>query len=349
MGGMTGPVLRADETVLRANIAAVAARVDPAALMMVVKDDGYGLGADWAARVAVDAGVGWIGSYDIPTALQLRAQVGPDPRLFAWVTSQAAEIDAALGAEVDLGVGTMDYLERVIARAAALGARARIHLKVDTGLHRNGLSAAEWERGVSLALQAQREGHMELVGAWSHLAEASDEEDDRAQARFLAAVQRARDLGADLPYVHLTASAATWARPELRGTLVRVGAFCFGIRSADGPDLPGIAPAAELVATVQRIEGDDVIAGIGSFDGLPSTLGGRVQVGTPAGPRALRSVQPDAVRVAGWEGAAVGDEIVLFGRGGSGESSPTTLAEAIGTVGEEILCRLTAHIHREYR
>ena len=349
MGGMSGAVLRVDEAVLRANIAAVTARVDPSVLMMVVKDDGYGLGAVWSARVAVDAGVGWIGTYDISTALRLRAALGAGPRLFAWVTSEDAEIDAALQARIDLGVGTMDYLERVIARAGQIGACGRIHLKVDTGLHRNGLSAAEWEDGVAFALQAAARGQVDLVGAWSHLAEASDEEDDVAQARFLAAVQRARELGADFSAVHLTASAATWARPELRGTLVRVGAFCYGIRSADGPELPGIVPAAELVATVQRIEADEVVAGIGSFDGLPSTLAGLVDVGTPAGPRALRSVDPDTVRVAAWDGAAVGDEIVLFGRGGSGDSSPTTLAEAIGTVGEEILCRLTAHVRREYR
>ncbi|GAA4482674.1 alanine racemase [Microbacterium panaciterrae] len=346
---MIGPVLRADETVLRANIAAVTARVDPAVLMMVVKDDGYGLGAAWSARVAVAAGVGWIGTYDIPTAVRLRAEVGAGPRLFAWVTSEDAEIDAALRAGIDLGVGTRDYLTRVIARASALGARARIHLKVDTGLHRNGLSAEEWDEAVGFSLRAQALGQAELAGAWSHLAEASDEEDDLAQARFLAAVRRARDFGAELPYVHLTASAATWARPELRGSLVRVGAFCYGVRSADGPELPGIVPAAELTATVLGIDGDEVVAGIGSFDGLPSTLGGRVQVGTPAGPRTLRSVQLDTVRVAAWDGAAVGDEVVLFGRGGSGESSPTTLAEEIGTVGEEILCRLTAHVRREYR
>ena len=313
---MTGPVLRVSESVLQANIAAVLARVDPAILMMVVKDDAYGLGAAQAARVAVGAGVGWIGTYDIPTALLLREELGIGSRLFAWATSEDAEIDAALRTDVDLGVGTLDYLHRVAARAETLGAPARIHLKVDTGLHRNGLSAAEWDEGVGFALRAQARGQIELVGAWSHLAEASDEEDDLAQARFLAALERARELGAELPYRHLTASAATWARPELRGTLVRVGAFCYGVRSADGPDLPGIAPAAELVATVQRIDGDEVVVGIGSFDGLPSTLAGRIDVGTPAGARALRAVEPDAVRVAAWPGAAVGDEVVLFGRGG---------------------------------
>ncbi|MDQ4212694.1 alanine racemase [Microbacterium sp. ASV81] len=344
---MTRPVLRVDEAVLRANIAAVTRRVEPAELMMVVKDDGYGLGARWSAEVAADAGVGWIGTYDIPTAVRLREVVGAETRLFAWVTSDDEEIADALLADVDLGVGSLDYLRRVIERAGALGVRARIHLKVDTGLHRNGLAADEWDDGVALALRAQGEGRVVLVGAWSHLAEASDAEDDDAQARFLAAVERARVLGAELPYVHLTASAATWARPELRGTLVRVGAFCYGIRSADGPDLPGIAPAAELVAMVERIEGDEVVVGIGSFDGLPSILAGRVEVGTPAGARPLRRIDPDSARVAAWEGAAVGDEVVLFGRGGSGDVVPTTLAEAIGTVGEEILCRLTAHVRRE--
>ncbi|VXC16652.1 Alanine racemase [Microbacterium sp. 8M] len=349
MGGVRGPVLRADEAVLRANIAAVIARVTPAELMMVVKDDGYGLGAEWAARIAVDAGVRWIGSYDIPTAVQLRAAIGTEPRLFAWVTSTDDEIAAALHAHVDLGVGSLDYLERVIVQADATGFRARVHLKIDTGLHRNGLIAADWEDGVRIALDAQHRGIIDLVGAWSHLAEASDAEDDAAQARFLAAVARAEELGAELPHQHLTASAATWARPELRGTLVRVGAFCFGVRSADGPDLPGIAPAAELVAGVRRIDGDDVVVGVGSFDGLPSTLAGRIRVGTPAGARPLRSIGPDEIRVAAWDRAAVGDEVVVFGRGRCGEETPTTLAEAIGTVGEEILCRLTPSVRREYR
>jgi len=349
MGGVTGPVLRADATVLRANIAAVTARVAPAELMMVVKDDGYGLGAAWAARVAVDAGVRWIGSYDIPTAIQLRAEIGDGPRLFAWVTSTDDEIAAALHAHVDLGVGSLDYLERVIVQADATGFRARIHLKIDTGLHRNGLSAAEWDEGVRMALDAQHRGMIDLVGAWSHLAEASDAEDDAAQARFLAAVARAEDLGAVLPHQHLTASAATWERPELRGTVVRVGAFCFGVRSADGPDLPGIAPAAELLAPVTRIEGDEAVIAVGSFDGLPSTLAGRIRVGTPAGPRPLRDVGIDEMRLEAWDGAAPGHEVLVFGRGRWGEETPTTLAEAIGTVGEEILCRLTPHVRREYR
>ena len=73
-----------------------------------------------------------------------------------------------------------------------------------------------------------------------------------------------------------------------------------------------------------------------------------MRVGTPAGARDLRAIAPDTAHVAGWEGAAVGDEVVVFGRGASGDSSPTTLAEAIGTVGEEILCRLTAGVRREY-
>ena len=64
---------------------------------------------------------------------------------------------------------------------------------------------------------------------------------------------------------------------------------------------------------------------------------------------ALSFQGPDEIRVAAWDGAAVGDEVVVFGRGRCGEETPTTLAEAIGTVGEEILCRLTPSVRREYR
>ncbi|MDR6866148.1 alanine racemase [Microbacterium resistens] len=348
MGVLIRPELRVDDTRFRANLATLQDRVDPAALMLVVKDDAYGHGLRGIAEAAVSAGIRWIGAYDVPSAVLLREAVGPEVSLFAWVTSADDEIAEAIIGGVDLGVGTLEYLDRVIVQAERLGARARVHLKVDTGLHRNGLSAAEWPRGVETALRAQRESSVELVGAWSHLAEASDEEDDAAHACFLAALGEARELGAEVPRTHLTASAATWLRPELRGDIVRVGAFCYGIRSADGPELPGLVPIASLVAPVVGIEGEEAVVSIGALDGVPSTLAGRVGVGTPAGARPLTAVGLDRIRVRAWPGAQEGDEVVLFGDGAHGESSATTLAEAIGTVGEEILTRLASRVRRRH-
>lgn len=331
---------------LVANLNALRAHTAPTELMLVVKDDAYGLGARWAAQTATRAGVRWIGTYDVGTAIALRQSLGAEPRLFAWATSADDEVAAAITHDVDLGIGTGDYLARVIAQAQRLDRSARVHLKIDTGLHRNGIAPVDWASTVQRALDAQHDGTISLVGVWSHLAEASDAEDDAAQAIFLDAVREAQQRGATLEHTHLTASAATWERPELRGSLARVGAFCYGVRSAEGPVIPELAPVASLLAPVIEVHGDEVTIAVGSLDGLPSSLGGRVSVGTPAGSRMLRSIDLASSCVAGWPGASVGQQVVVFGPGAHGESSPTTLAETIDTVGEEILTRLSPRIRR---
>lgn len=352
---MTRPELRLSSSVFRANIAAVQARVSPSTLMLVLKDDAYGHGLAWAVENAVQAGVDSFGSYDIRSGLSVRRIVGGDARIFAWATSTDAEIDEALMQSIDLGVGTVEYLRRIIARAEALGSRARVHLKIDTGLHRNGVLPEDWESAVAEARRAEGAGLLEVVGVWSHIAEASDADDDDAQKVFLDAVRVAGESGPTPAALHLTASAASWWRPELRGTVSRIGAFCYGVRSADGPELEGIRPAATLVApviettVVETTDGEttdgEVRIGIGSFDGLPSTVRG-ASVGTPGGARALREVGHTSSVVDGWPGARVGDEVVLFGAGDDGEDSATALAERIDTVGEEILTRLTARVRR---
>lgn len=342
---MTRPELRIRSDVFRANIAAVRERLAPSALMLVLKDDAYGHGLRWAVETAVQAGVEWFGSYDIRSGLDVRRIAGGDVRIFAWATSADDEIDEALAQDIDLGVGSVEYLQRVIARAAALGARARVHLKIDTGLHRNGVLPEDWPGAVAEAREAENRGHLALEGIWSHIAEASDTEDDAAQVVFLDAVGTAEKFGAAPAFVHLTASAASWWRPELRGTVSRIGAFCYGIRSADGPELDGIRPVAGLSARVVEIVDGAAVISIGSFDGLPSTLAG-MPVGTPGGSKRLSSIGQTTSIVEEWPGMAVGDEVVLFGAGDSGELSATTLAERIDTVGEEILTRLSPRVRR---
>lgn len=342
---MSRPEVRLSSSIFRANIQAVRDRVAPSALMLVVKDDAYAHGLSWAVDAAIEAGVEWFGSYDIRTGLSVRRLAGGDARIFAWATSTDTEIDDALMQRLDLGVGTIEYLGRIIARADALGATARVHLKIDTGLHRNGILPEDWASAVRQARRAEQGGLLELEGVWSHIAEASDEDDDIAHAAFRDAVRIVGESGAVPEALHLTASAASWWRPELRGTVSRIGAFCYGIRSADGPELEGVHPVASLVATVSAVEDDRVTIELGSFDGLPSTLSGSL-VGTPDGPRALVSIGPTSSIVEGWPGAEVGAEVVVFGAGAHGEKSATTLAERIDTVGEEILTRLTPRVRR---
>lgn len=345
---MSGPRLRIDLDAFAANLEVVRARVGPAQLMLIVKDDAYGHGIQWIAARAQAEGVRWFGAFDLGEALTTRSVVGPEARVFSWLTVGSEQIGGALSADIDLGVGDASFLEDVASVARAAGATARVHLKIDTGLHRNGVRPEDWDGVLARVRLLQDEGLVRLVGVWSHIAEASDEEDDTARALFDDAVAAAEATGFDLEVRHLSASAASFARPEFRYDLVRVGAFCYGIRSAGGPgesDL-GIRPIASLTAPVTHVGDYAVAVGVGSLHGLPSTIAQHAAF-TVAGRRVdVQHVAEAHTAVTPWSGAAIGDEVTVFGARGP---SATDLAEAIGTVGEEILVRVSPLVPRTYR
>ncbi len=343
---MTGARLRVDLDRILANVDTLRERLAPTPVMLVVKNDAYGHGVDAVVTAAARHGVQWFGAFDIPNGLRVRTAAGPDARVFAWATAARSELEDAVHARLDLGVGDPHYLEDVASVSA--GRAVPVHLKIDTGLHRNGVRREAWPAFAARAAALEAAGHIRVVGVWSHLAETSDATDDDARDEFLDAVAVATAEGLRPAVRHLAASAAAFARAPFRFDLARIGAFGYGIRSTGGEDLPGIVPAASLVAPVTAVGAVTVTLGIGALDGLPSILGGRVSVGTPAGARDLVAVHDAALEVAAWPGAAVGDEVTVFGPGAAGESSATTLAEAIGTVGEELLVRLSPRIPREY-
>lgn len=327
-----------------ANLAEIRRRVAPADHMLVVKDDAYGHGLAPIVQRAWSEGVRWFGAFDVATGQLVRTELGPDARIFVWIVATREEADAAAAADLDVGVGDAVLLEDI---AAAAG-RARVHLKVDTGLHRNGVRPEDWPGFVARAAELERDGAVDVVGIWSHIAEASDEEDDVARAAFDAAVDLARDAGLRPSLRHLAASAAAFARPQFRCDLVRVGAFAYGIRPAGGPGEAelGIRPVSALVAPVVRVVDDEAVIALGALDGLPSTLAGRVTVASPEGARLLRRVDAFESVVERWPGTGPGDQIVVFGAGAA--LSATDLAEAIGTIGEEIAVRVSPLIPRTY-
>lgn len=341
------PVLHVDLDVVAANIARVRSAVAPAELMLVVKDDAYGLGLEPVVRRAVREGVRWFGALDVATGARVRRLGGRDLRIFSWIAASRAEVDAAIAHDLDIGVGDAELLEDVADAAREAGVSARVHLKIDTGLHRNGIRPEDWPGVTARAAELAGDGCLDVVGVWSHIAEASDEADDLARAAFERALGEARTAGLAPSLAHLSASAASFARPEFRYDVVRVGAFCYGIRSAGGPSEAelGIRPAARLEAGVLTVGPDGATLDIGSLDGLPSTLAGRVDVQTPGGPHRLLSVGPRAV-VEAWPGAAPGDIVTIFG--GAPAPSATDLAEAVDTIGEEIAVRVSPLVARTY-
>lgn len=342
------PRLVVDLDAFVGNVTVVRERVAPAQLMLVVKDDAYGHGLEHIVRAAADAGVDWYAAYSVSTGLQARHWAGEDARVLVLLAAQPDELDEALAAGLDIGVGSNALLDEVAASASRTDRCAAVHLKIDTGLHRNGVRPEEWPAFVARAAELQRAGVIRVEGMWSHIAEASDAEDDTARAAYDEACDLARAAGLQPSVRHLAASAAAFARAEFRYDLVRIGAFCYGIRSAGGPaeSSLGVRPIASLRAEVLHVGSDSVRIGVGSLHGLPTSLGECVEIWTPGGLRVLQRVGAYESEVAPWPGAAAGDEVVVYGAAPA--PSATDLAEAVDTIGEEIALRISPLVERVY-
>jgi alanine racemase len=340
-------VLRVDLDAFAANLAHIRREVAPAEHMLVVKDDAYGHGLLPIVERAWAEGVVWFGAFDVGTGAAIRAALGADARIFVWLAASDEEIRTAISLDLDLGIGDAELLSDVARIARETARAARVHLKIDTGLHRNGIRPEEWREVVMDAAALEAAGTITVAGIWSHLAEASDAEDDTAAEEFGNAVDAARRAGLDPATLHLAASAASFARPPFRHDVVRVGAFAYGIRPAGGPGEAelGIRPIVTLSASVVRIDEEGVHVDVGALHGLPSTLSGRVDVESPAGPTPLLRVGMLESVVARWPEALVGDEVVFYGQGAG---SATDLSEALDSIGEEIAVRISPLVPREY-
>uniref|UniRef100_A0A942SXC6 Alanine racemase n=1 Tax=Neobacillus citreus TaxID=2833578 RepID=A0A942SXC6_9BACI len=370
---MNAPLRRAeiDLDAYRANLDLVREWMDPVELMAIMKADAYGHGLEPIALAAVDAGVRWIGVLTVPAALRLRSiGVGEDVHLFTWQHDPALDFRDAIDSAVDLGVSNVPELQRVI---DAVDQRpARVHLGVDSGLHRDGATAAEWPALVALARDAQRAGRIEVVAAYTHLAESSDEDDSAAVDLFDRFVEQAEDDGLEFPVQHVAASLAGLERKEFRKDMVRMGANLFGIPGADGvsaADL-GLEPVMTLSASVAKTKRVPVDTGVsydytyrtaaettlalvpvGYADGVPRLAQGRVEVtiGGRRYPVAGRVAMDQFLVDVGDDDVRVGDAVLLFGTGEHDEMTVLEWGAALDTIGEEIVCRIGARVPRVYR
>lgn len=343
-----------DLAAYRRNLAALASAVAPARLMAVVKSDAYGHGLLPIARAAQDAGITDLGALDLETALGLRAGgIGYEVTVLAWLHTPQDDFAAAIEAGVGLGVSSVAELVTIVSAGASRP--AEMHLKIDTGLHRNGADEQDWPELVMAGLEAEREGTARISGVWTHIAEASDAEDSAAIARFEAAITAAEGLGARFETRHLAASAAGLARLDSRFDLVRMGAFTFGISPGSGVTAAelGLVPVMTLLSRVERVTGERgqslAFVPIGSGDGILGECAGRVDVAIGGRRYPVTTVGIDGLQVAVAGGEVVaGDQVYLFGPGADGEPTLQEWADTLGTIGEEIVVRLSPLITRRY-
>jgi alanine racemase len=346
--------LRIHLPAFRHNVATLAAIAAPARTMLAVKADAYGHGMLPVARAALDAGADSLAVLEVPAALELRA-AGIDVPLFAWLHGAETDFRAAIAHRVDLGVSSRDELRRIV--DAAEQGRAAVHLKIDTGLHRNGASAEEWPALVADALTARDAGRVRIAGLWSHLADASAEADAAALAEFERAVAVAGELGVPLDgperaLLHLAASSAGIREPEARFDLVRFGIAAYGVSPFDDVDGPGLGLRGTMTLRAEVVEVDDdrAVLDVGAADGIPPSVLGPSGSGAEVllgGRRArILDVDVDTLTVETVPGVASGDLALVYGPGDAGEPTVEQWAAWAGTIGDEILARASRRVTR---
>jgi alanine racemase len=350
-----------DLAAIRLNVAVLRAAAPRAELMAVVKADGYGHGAVPVAEAALAAGASWLGVCTLEEAAELR-NAGITAPLLSWLHLPDDDFADAVAADVDLSVASRAHLAAVVAGARRAGRPARVHLKVDTGMSRNGAQPAAWDDLLDDVAKAAADGHVEVVAIWSHLANADVPGHptlDVQAGRLTAAWEAARERGFT-PIRHLANAAATLTRPDLHFDLVRPGIAVYGLDPLGRPPAEtSLRPAMTLrgrVAMVKRVPaGEGVSYGhewttprdttlalvpVGYADGVPRSLGGRMRVLLGGALRpVVGRVSMDQVVVDCEDGAGVreGDTAVFFGPGDDGEPTAQDWADVLGTIHYEIV------------
>ncbi|MGA5099686.1 alanine racemase [Streptomyces lavendulocolor] len=375
----TAQTLRAraeiDLGALRANVRALRGRVGTDVQVMgVVKADAYGHGAVPCARAALEAGATWLGTATPHEALALRA-AGIDAPLLCWLWTPGGPWDEGIRADLDMGVSGMWALREVTEAARRTARPARVQLKADTGLGRNGCQPADWPRLVGEALAAQAEGLVKVTGVWSHFACADEPGHPSIGAQletFHEMLTYAEKEGVDPEVRHMANSPATLTLPETYFDLVRPGIAMYGV--SPGPEVGspadfGLRPVMRLVGSVALVKdvppGHGVSYGhhyvtegpttlglvpLGYADGVPRHASGRgpVLVGGKVRTVAGRVAMDQFVVDLGGDVVEPGAQAVLFGAGDHGEPTAEDWARAADTIAYEIVTRIGSRVPRVY-
>ncbi len=363
-----------DLDAIRDNVANLCRRTGSAQVMAVVKADGYGHGMLPCAQASVEAGAEWLGVAFVDEALALRA-AGVQVPVLAWLVTPGDDVVGAADAGVDISVSAGWGLDAAAAAAEVTGRPTRVHLKVDTGLGRAGVTATEWPTLAEAAAKREADGTVEVVGVWSHLAYA-DAPGHPTIARQIAAFADAQDVAARAglrPQLrHLANSAATLALPDTHFDLVRPGVAVYGL--SPGPEVGtaaslGLRPAMRLtarLALVKQVPAEQgvsyghrytttspttlALVPLGYADGVPrhATNLGPVQINGRRFAVSGTVCMDQFVVDVGDLQVSAGDEVVLFGAGDDGEPMAEDWAAAIGTINYEIVTRIGPRVPRRY-
>jgi alanine racemase len=363
-------VMVVDLAALSRNVQRVKALIGVTRLMASVKANAYGHGLSECGICFEKSGVDALGCAYLEEALILR-NAGVKIPILVFGGLLADQVNAYIEHDIDVTASSIDKLNVIEAAAKSLKRRARIHLKIDTGMERLGVHYYSAQAFLERVLQLE---WCDVVGIFSHFA-CSDHADKTLTKlqleRFLTCCDFFPKHSLPMPIRHIANSAATLELPETHLDMVRPGIGLYGVMPS--PEVINQHSLETCMSLRTRVvyfkvvkEGSGVSYGhrwkapedtrvvtlpVGYGDGYTRALSNKAHV-LIRGKRypAVGSICMDQFMVNLGKGEAFnGDEVVLIGPQGTELIDVQELASLAGTIPYEILVGMNARIPREYR
>ena len=339
-------------------------------IIAVVKADAYGHGAVRVARQLEGLGIQGFGVATVEEGVELRE---------AGVRSPVLIMGAAYGEDheevIAQGLTPMVGVAGDVERFAMAARRRRIlrlpvHLKVDTGMSRLGVTTSRFQDFLRACAEHPS---VRVDGMATHYACADMDDPAPTEAqleRFVACLDQARAMGADPQQIHTANSAAALRFPRTRFDLVRPGIALYGALPSPAVEDPGLEPCLSWrtrINALRRVPAGAAVSYGGTWVAPRPSVIATLPVGYADGYHRSMSnnarvlVRSHRVRQVGTicmdlcmadvtdlPGVSVGDEVMLMGRQGDAVITPDDLAGWAGTIPYEILCGITRRVPRIY-
>ena len=336
--------------------------------LAVVKGNGWGYGTIPYAKCIIEAGVDWLGVTNIEDALSLRREKINLPILLLCEIP-SGRIKEAIKNKLRFTVCTKEFAEQLSVEAIKLGLKANVHIKINTGLNRIGVSL----NGVLIFLKhVSSLSNLYLEGAFSHFsyAEKIGNKETKQQLKiFQEQIKKAKQMGIIFDILHIASTAASLSLPETHLDMVRIGMGIAGLYPSD--DFKKIIKLyfslswKTYISYVRNVMKGETVGysnqyrcshittivtiPVGYADGLSKELSGKGFVLIRGNYHKIVAVCMDQAMIDLQEirnDFKIGEEVVILGKQQKNYLDPEIIADQIGTCAEELTCKINPKIPR---
>lgn len=362
-----------DLDAIASNIKNIRAKVDKnSGIIGIIKADAYGHGSVETAKVLLDNGADWLAVAVVDEGLNLRKNGITAPILLLGYTPELRLSDVINNGFIQT-VYSYDTAKKLSDAASALGKKAVIHIKIDTGMGRIGYRVNE--ESADEIVKISKLPNIDVNGMFTHFSTA--DEADKAYTleqynKFVKMNDMLEERGLHIPVKHAANSAAIMDFDNMMFNMVRPGIILYGAYPSDEvkKENLSLSPAMSIKTHVSYVkdvnEGDSISYGrkyiapskrriatipVGYADGFirAYSKGGKVLVRGEYAPIVGRICMDQfMVDVTDIDGVEVNDEVVLMGRQGDKEITADFIASVLDTINYEVFCTLSKRVPRQY-